>query len=231
MVYAKEPLGGPEAVLDYLGRYTHRVAISNERIVGIDGNDVLLRVRADGESGRQRTERFGIQLIQRKVLYSTSCRAASSASAYYGLLAPARRTHLAAARAALGAPLPQPVVIESVAAFLHRVSHIEYGRRPHLSAPASFASSRIRRKLACPIGNHRFQGHQSVAYRTGQTVGLLVRHGIEPRHAAALAGSPSCAECRRHRQTLLLRRLLITSACGQVSHYAPEGGSCSVASI
>lgn len=48
---AKQPLGGPEAVLDYLGRYTHRVAISNERIVGIEGNDVRFRVRGDPESG------------------------------------------------------------------------------------------------------------------------------------------------------------------------------------
>ncbi|MFZ2627355.1 MAG: transposase, partial [Rugosibacter sp.] len=36
VVYAKQPLGGPAQVLAYLGRYTHRVAISNERIVGVD---------------------------------------------------------------------------------------------------------------------------------------------------------------------------------------------------
>jgi hypothetical protein len=39
VVYAKQPLAGPAAVLDYLARYTHRVAISNERILGIDGNE------------------------------------------------------------------------------------------------------------------------------------------------------------------------------------------------
>ncbi|MSQ72725.1 MAG: hypothetical protein EXR27_15760 [Betaproteobacteria bacterium] len=37
VVYAKQSLGGPEQVLDYLGRYTHRVAISNERILGMEG--------------------------------------------------------------------------------------------------------------------------------------------------------------------------------------------------
>ena len=36
VVYAKQPLGGPAQVLEYLARYTHRVAISNERIVGMD---------------------------------------------------------------------------------------------------------------------------------------------------------------------------------------------------
>ena len=38
VVYAKHSLGGPEQVLDYLGRYTHRVAISNERILGMDAD-------------------------------------------------------------------------------------------------------------------------------------------------------------------------------------------------
>ena len=42
VVYAKQPLGGPEAVLEYLGRYTHRVAISNERIVGIEPSEAGL---------------------------------------------------------------------------------------------------------------------------------------------------------------------------------------------
>jgi len=47
VVYAKQSLGGPEQVLDYLGRYTHRVAISNERILGVDEDSVRLRVRSD----------------------------------------------------------------------------------------------------------------------------------------------------------------------------------------
>src|SRR5204862_1556072 len=45
VVYAKEPLGGPAQVLEYLGRYTHRVALSNERILGSDSGNVRLRVR------------------------------------------------------------------------------------------------------------------------------------------------------------------------------------------
>jgi len=36
VVYAKPPFGGPEAVLAYLSRYTHRVAISNRRLVAAD---------------------------------------------------------------------------------------------------------------------------------------------------------------------------------------------------
>ena len=51
---------------------------------------------------------------------------------HYGLLSPARKKDaLAAARAALGVPTPQPAAIESVAAFLRRVSQIEHLRFPH----------------------------------------------------------------------------------------------------
>jgi hypothetical protein len=39
-VYAKKPFGGPEQVIAYVGRYTHRVAISNSRIVSIEGDQV-----------------------------------------------------------------------------------------------------------------------------------------------------------------------------------------------
>ncbi|MDD5033823.1 MAG: transposase [Methylococcaceae bacterium] len=57
VVYAKIPLGGPAEVLGYLSRYTHRTAVSNERIIAIQGDDVLLRVRAD-ESGGKRVIRI-----------------------------------------------------------------------------------------------------------------------------------------------------------------------------
>ena len=55
VVYAKTPLAGPEVVLDCLSRYTHRVAVSNERIVGLDTTGVRLRVRADDHGGKRTT--------------------------------------------------------------------------------------------------------------------------------------------------------------------------------
>jgi len=39
VVYAKAPFGGPQAVIEYLGRYTHKVAISNQRIISINDKD------------------------------------------------------------------------------------------------------------------------------------------------------------------------------------------------
>jgi hypothetical protein len=43
VVYAKKPFGGPEAVLAYLSRYTHRVAISNSRLIALDHNGVTFK--------------------------------------------------------------------------------------------------------------------------------------------------------------------------------------------
>jgi hypothetical protein len=43
VVYAKPPFGGPRQVLDYLGRYTHRVALSNERILGVSHGEVTFQ--------------------------------------------------------------------------------------------------------------------------------------------------------------------------------------------
>jgi hypothetical protein len=131
VVYAKAPLGGPEAVLEYLSRYTHRVAISNERILGIDGEQVLLRVRADARSGKKRTLRLpGTEFIGRFLQHVLPC--GFKRIRHYGLLSPARKkAGLAAARAALGAPPPQPVALESVAEFLRRVARVEYERCPH----------------------------------------------------------------------------------------------------
>lgn len=131
VVYAKQPLGGPEAVLDYLGRYTHRVAISNERIVGIDGTDVLFRVRADAQSGKKRTLRLpGTEFIARFLLHVLP--SGFKRIRHYGLLSPARKKKgLAAARAALNVAPPSPAVIESVSAFLLRVARIEHERCPH----------------------------------------------------------------------------------------------------
>ena len=53
VVYAKAPFSSPETVLDYLGRYTHRVAISNHRIVAIANGNVTFFYR-DRKTGEQR---------------------------------------------------------------------------------------------------------------------------------------------------------------------------------
>jgi hypothetical protein len=57
VVYAKRPFGGPEHVLQYLARYTHRVAISNHRLIGFDNGNVTFRWKdyAHGNKKRKMT--------------------------------------------------------------------------------------------------------------------------------------------------------------------------------
>ena len=131
VVYAKQPLGGSAQVLEYLARYTHRVAISNERIVGIDHDAVAFRVRADATSGKKRTLHLpATEFIDRflKHVLPTGFKRIR----HYGLLAPRHKAdRLALARTALDAPTPDPVVIESVAAFMQRVARIAWRACAH----------------------------------------------------------------------------------------------------
>jgi hypothetical protein len=55
IVYAKKPFGSPRTVLDYLGRYTHRVALSNNRIVKAENGQVTLSYRDRKDGDRKKT--------------------------------------------------------------------------------------------------------------------------------------------------------------------------------
>jgi hypothetical protein len=55
VVYAKKPFGSPQTVLDYLGRYTHRVALSNDRIVKVENGAVTLSYRDRKDGDRKKT--------------------------------------------------------------------------------------------------------------------------------------------------------------------------------
>jgi hypothetical protein len=54
VVYAKQAFGGPSQVLRYLGRYTHRIAISNHRLLAFDGERVTFRYKDYARGGKQR---------------------------------------------------------------------------------------------------------------------------------------------------------------------------------
>lgn len=55
VVYAKRPFASPRYVVEYLGRYTHRIAIGNHRITDIDGQTISFRYRDYGQGGKNRT--------------------------------------------------------------------------------------------------------------------------------------------------------------------------------
>jgi hypothetical protein len=59
VVYAKPPFGGPQQVLDYLGRYTHRVAISNNRLVSLEHDQVSFRYKDYAHGNHPKMMRLG----------------------------------------------------------------------------------------------------------------------------------------------------------------------------
>jgi len=90
VVYAKHSLGGPAQVLDYLGRYTHRVAISNERILGMDADTVRLRVRDSAHGNRRRTLSVPAQTFIERFLLHVLPKGFKRIR-HYGLLGPAAK--------------------------------------------------------------------------------------------------------------------------------------------
>lgn len=131
VVYAKQPLGGPAQVLAYLGRYTHRVAISNDRILGMRGNTIYFRMRDSANGNRKKVVRMEaeefIGRFMQHILPNGFKR-----MRHYGLIGPAHKAaNLASARTALAVPAPHPVTVESVEAFMQRVTQREWLSCPH----------------------------------------------------------------------------------------------------
>jgi hypothetical protein len=107
VVYAKRPFAGPSAVLAYLSRYTHRVAISNSRLLALDERGVTFRwkdYRAKG-STRYKTMTLSPEEFMRRFLLHV-LPGGFHRIRHYGLLANGtRRLNLAAARQFLEAPV------------------------------------------------------------------------------------------------------------------------------
>jgi hypothetical protein len=111
VVYAKAPFSGPEAVLAYLSRYTHRVAISNSRLIAFDERSVTFRYkdyRRDGADWQQVMTLAADEFIRRFLMHVLP--RGFHRIRHYGLLAgSARRASLALARKLLGVAAPPDV--------------------------------------------------------------------------------------------------------------------------
>ena len=68
VVYAKPPFGGPEHVLQYLARYTHRVAISNHRLLSVDGDHVTFRWKDYAHHSKSRAMTLTLEEFLRRFL-------------------------------------------------------------------------------------------------------------------------------------------------------------------
>jgi hypothetical protein len=108
VVYAKRPFAGPEQVLAYLSRYTHRVAISNSRLVAADDRGVTFRWKDYREHGRTRYKTMTLateEFMRRFLLHVLP--SGFHRIRHYGLLANAnRKTQIATARELLHQPRP-----------------------------------------------------------------------------------------------------------------------------
>src|SRR5665647_2930995 len=111
VVYAKTPLGGPAQVLEYLSRYTHRTAISNERIRSVSGSEVAFNVRADDHGGKRLVRLQGEEFVRRFMLHVLPT--GIKRIRHYGVLASAcKGVKLNAARLALQMPQSNPQAME-----------------------------------------------------------------------------------------------------------------------
>lgn len=110
VVYAKRPFAGPQAVLAYLSRYTHRVAISNSRLVTMDEHGVSFRWKDYRAKGRTRHKIMTLEpqeFMRRFLLHVLP--GGFHRIRHYGLLANGnRREALTLARAALQVAVPAP---------------------------------------------------------------------------------------------------------------------------
>jgi hypothetical protein len=85
VVYAKKPFAGPQQVLDYVGRYTHRVAISNNRLTDIEAGQVRFQWKDYRDKGQQKTMTLSAaEFIRRFLLHALPD--GFQRIRYYGLL-------------------------------------------------------------------------------------------------------------------------------------------------
>jgi len=116
IVYAKQPFAGPEQVLAYLSRYTHRIAISNRRLIDLDETSVCFSWRDYRRGSKTRSMRVGAdEFIRRFLLHILP--GGFQRIRHYGFLANShRRAKLACIRRLLSVPDPASTMTEDVVA-------------------------------------------------------------------------------------------------------------------
>ncbi len=102
VVYSKRPFAGPEQVLAYLGRYTHRIAIGNERIISMDGEEVVFSYKDRTDGDRKKLMALPAEAFLRRFLLHVLPKGFVRIR-HYGLLANSlRRERIALCRKLLG---------------------------------------------------------------------------------------------------------------------------------
>ena len=125
VVYSKAPFAGPEQVLRYLGRYTHKTAISNHRLVDFDGHNVRFRWRDYAHDNKRKVMSLDVDEFIRRFLLHVLPHGFTRLR-HYGLLANRFRAgKLARCRALLAQPEPEPSEPETTQELLLRLTGID----------------------------------------------------------------------------------------------------------
>ena len=124
VVYSKPPFAGPQQVLDYLGRYTHRIAISNNRLLAIDDGKVRFRWKDYRNGGCWRTMTLTAEEFIRRFLLHV-LPAGFQRIRYYGFLCNRyRQQKLARCRELLGMPAAQSATDEATDDYRDRYERV-----------------------------------------------------------------------------------------------------------
>ena len=124
VVYAKRPFAGPEQVLDYVGRYTHRVAISNNRLLDIADGKVTFRYKDYRHDDHQKTMTLNAEEFIRRFLLHVLPDGFQRIR-YYGFLGNRyREAKLARCRQLLGMPACAPPASEPTKDCLDRYEEL-----------------------------------------------------------------------------------------------------------
>jgi hypothetical protein len=138
VVYTKAPFASPEQVLQYLGRYTHRIALANNRLLSLSETEVRFRYKDYAHGNRRKVMSLDAQEFIRRYLLHVLPKGFMRIR-HYGLLGNrAKQQKLAQARAALNCPTPEPAPTapETIEAFWLRIAHLDIHQCPHChSAP------------------------------------------------------------------------------------------------
>jgi len=134
VVYAKPPFGGPQQVLEYLGRYTHRVAISNQRLMALENGQVSFRWKDYRHPQRPKVMTLSAEEFIRRFLLHAVPRGFQRIR-YYGFLANCHRVDkLHFCRRCLAVPgsdlLPSPMVYHEFREFYARLTGRNLKRCP-----------------------------------------------------------------------------------------------------
>jgi len=145
VVYAKPPFGGPEQVLKYLARYTHRVAISNHRLVKLDGGRVTFRYRDYADSRKEKRLTLSAEEFLRRFVTHVLPRGFMKIR-HYGLLASRQReARLRQARQLL---LPKLALATGAAS---AIEPAEPARCPHCGSVRRMRGALLPRVASCPF--------------------------------------------------------------------------------